>query len=222
MSFWGVSECHLGVYLRDIAFRPGMHKCVGQFDNSICNQCRSASRSWKTIFAVLISCDVNLSGNNQGNNYKSTLFHFRDKQEYIRDIKVPSLALDINGSHVEIPDNYTKKNNVFRLITEVGSESLYHANSSEVLEYWLDAIRHLHMTENASRALNEEGMNDDIPHNLSPPETIVKSEIEHHKRDEDPDSHRSHNSSFTRSSKLSGRQRTSDVLDKIVSRKLKQ
>ena len=158
-----------------------------------------------------------------GNSSSSALFHFRDKQEYDAANQVPILTIDIDKSHVEMPDNYTKKKNVFRLITEVGSECLYHANSQEVLEYWLDAIRHLHMTRNAAMALNTEGMKEDASHNLSPPDNVSTSEAQPNKRDYDQGSQNSQKS-VPRASTSSGRsnQRKSSVLEKLLNRKSKQ
>lgn len=159
-----------------------------------------------------------------GNRCSSTLFHFRDKQEYDAATQVPILAIDINKSHVEIPDNYTKRKNVFRLITDVGSECLYHANSQEVLEYWLDAIRHKHTTGNAAMALNSEGMEEESPHDLSSPDTVCTSETKPSKHDDDQVSQSSPNPSVTRASTLSGRpsKRKSSVLEKWLNRKSKQ
>jgi len=153
----------------------------------------------------------------------STLFHFRDKHEYAAATQVPILAIDIDKSHVEIPDNYTKRKNVFRLITEVGSECLYHANSQEVLEYWVDAIRHQHMTGNAAMALNTEGIRE-APQNLSSPDTVCTSESKPCKRDDDQVSQSSQSSSVTRASTLSvgSNQRKSSVLEKWLNRKSKQ
>ena len=54
--------------------------------------------------------------------------------------KVPTIAISIDKSRFEIPASYTKKKNVFRLITELGSEYLYQANSKELFENWVDAI----------------------------------------------------------------------------------
>ena len=114
--------------------------------NSVYHHCRSTSRSWKTIYAVLVAYEDSKSGG----NFNKALLHFRDKQEYNATNQVPFLAIDINESNIEIPDSYTKKKNVFRLITDHGGWYLYHANSQEVLENWLGAILHLDMTRNAA------------------------------------------------------------------------
>ena len=125
------------------------------------------------------------------------------------------LAISIDKSHVEIPASYTKKKNVFRLTTELGSEYLYQANSRELFENWVDTISGRQKVTIAAAAV--EG--------IKRKDTVHDREANHILHSDGLPSHGgSRKSSDTKDSDTSGNvnQRKSSVLEKWLNRKIKQ
>ena len=72
---------------------------------------KATDRSWKTVYAVLKS---------------KALYMFKDRKMALSDIKeYEEKPVKLAESEVEVANDYTKRKNVFRVKTELGSEYLF-------------------------------------------------------------------------------------------------
>ncbi len=85
---------------------------------------RSTLRSWKTYYTVL-------SG--------QILCFFKDQNDF-KDAKAAAAPILIQHAQCEKATDYTKKKNVIRLVTQDGSEFLFHASSKEELDAWIEKL----------------------------------------------------------------------------------
>ncbi len=97
---------------------------------------RSASRSWKPVYATLVTDPV--SG--------PALFLFRDKQDFsatvqAADNRPPVMVIPLVNATVEIPSTYTKRKHVIRLTAATEAEFLFHTESTELQNQWLGILK---------------------------------------------------------------------------------
>ena len=85
---------------------------------------KSTIRSWKTYYTVL-------SG--------QLLCFFKDQNAF-KESNAASQPILIQNALCEKPTDYTKKKNVFRMVTTDGSEYLFQATNRESQEDWLDKL----------------------------------------------------------------------------------
>ena len=89
---------------------------------------KSVDRSWKQIWAILTN---------------SHLYLLKDKRQpqSPSDIGVTDAPIIIDGAHIDVAYDYTKKKNVFRLATSNGWEYLLQAENPNLMVQWIRVIQ---------------------------------------------------------------------------------
>ena len=88
---------------------------------------KATDRSWKTVYAVLKA---------------KALYMFKDKKMATENLEYEEKPVKLAESEVEVANDYTKRKNVFRVKTVVGSEYLFQVFNS-IPEYCALTFRHI-------------------------------------------------------------------------------
>uniref|UniRef100_T1J8D5 Rho GTPase-activating protein 21 n=1 Tax=Strigamia maritima TaxID=126957 RepID=T1J8D5_STRMM len=104
---------------------------------------RATDRSWKQLWACLRG---------------STVYLFKDKKDsYQLPLCLEEQPVVIKPSSVDIAYDYTKKKNVFRLITATGSEYLLQAEDNDDMLHWIKLIQEHYQANNLEVSVPRRG-----------------------------------------------------------------